>query len=157
MNRPECRLRSLPAAAPWLNKLVRLSLSGTALKAGFSERTAEVNAFSAVPPVLLTTALEVLDMSKQKLRDSYVEQHTAAVQGLRMLDDLTRLHCVNLKGFKQDGAGICGFRAAHPNVRVISRYVAGRWNPVGAAGLAGAGSGAQAQLQRSWLSHVVWL
>ena len=106
LNRPECRLRSLPAAAPCFAQLVRLSLSR--------------NAFRAVPPILsAATALEVLDLSKQKLRDSYVEQHSAAVQGLRVLNHLTRLRCVNLEGFKQEGPDIRRFHAAHPNVRVI--------------------------------------
>ncbi len=90
LNRPECRLRSLPAAAPCFAQLVHLSLSR--------------NAFSAVPPALSkATALQVLDLAKQKLRDSYVEQHSAAVQGLRVLNNLTRLRCLNLEASRKRG------------------------------------------------------
>jgi len=105
-SRPECRLRSLPEAGPWIDRLVRLSLYK--------------NAFYAVPPCLVSaTALKVLDMGKQQLRVHYGHSHSAPVQGLHLLDNLTRLRCLNLAGFKKGGAGLRRFRAVHPDVCVM--------------------------------------
>jgi len=106
LSKPECRLRSMPADGPYLSQLVRLSLCK--------------NAFSAVPSCLAAaTALELLDLAKQKLRDSYYEAHGAPVRDLHVLDGLARLRCVNLEGFRNNGAGLRRFRKAHLNVRVV--------------------------------------
>jgi len=105
-SRPDCRLRSLPEAGPWTDRLVRLSLCK--------------NAFYAVPPCLVSaTALKELDMGKQQLRVHYGHSHSAPVQGLHLLDNLTRLRCLKLAGFKKGGAGLRRFRAVHPDVCVM--------------------------------------
>ena len=113
ITRPECRLRALPTAGPYISQLARLSLVA--------------NAFSSVPPALAAaTALQQLDLSEQLLRDAYtqvplynIERTPAPVQGLHVLDNLPRLHRVKLVGFKKGGAGIRRFRAANPNVTVV--------------------------------------
>ncbi len=100
-----CLLWKLPAVGPYLSRLVRLSL--------------RQNAFSAVPPCLTAaTALEVLDLGKQKLI-GYNEDHGESVQGLHVLDALTRLRCVNLEGFDDKVLDLRRFRMAHPSVSVI--------------------------------------
>ena len=97
-------LRKLPASDPYLSKLVRLSL--------------RQNAFSAVPSSLTAaTALEVLDLGKQKLID-YEEDPGEPVRGLDVLDGLTRLRCVNLEGFDENGVDLHRFHMAHPAVHV---------------------------------------
>jgi len=100
-------LRTL-SDGPYLSRLTCLSLLG--------------NAFSAVPPALVAaTALKLLDMSYQDLprvnvRNYYrygiipeCDSDPPRVQGLRSLDDLTRLRCVNLYGFEKDDSGIRQF------------------------------------------------
>lgn len=100
-----CLLRELPAAGPYLNKLVCMSL--------------RKNAFSAVPSCLnAATALELLDLGKQKLLD-YDENHGQRVHGLQVLDGLTRLRCVNLEGFRHNGAQLQQFCKAHQSASVI--------------------------------------
>jgi len=106
VHRPDCCLRSLPAAGPYLSRLIRLSLVK--------------NAFDAVPLCLAAaTALEQLDLAKQEPWDKYVANHMTPVQGLHVLDNLTRLRQVNLIGFRKGAAGLRRFRAAHPSVAVI--------------------------------------
>ncbi len=98
-------LRSLPPGGPYLSQLVCLSLAE--------------NAFSAVPPSLAAaTALEVLDMGKQRLAQSNREHHGDPVQGLHVLLGLTRLRCVNLEGFNQGPTIRQCFRVARPDVTV---------------------------------------
>ena len=116
LDRPECRLCSLPAEGPYLSKLVRLNLSK--------------NAFREVPPTLASaTALEVLNMAMQQLWNKYDDCYIPGgklsvrlwhVQGLHVLDNLMRLRCVNLLGFEKSGAGMRLFRKAHPTVSVVS-------------------------------------
>ena len=99
-------VRSLPEAGPWTDRLVRL---------GHCK-----NALYAVPPCLVSaTALKELDMGKQQLRVHYGYSHSAPVQGLHLLDNLTRLRCLNLTGFKKGGAGLRRFRSVHPDVCVV--------------------------------------
>jgi len=100
-----CLLWKLPATGAFLSTLVCLSLRG--------------NAFSTVPSCLTrATALEVLDLGKQKLID-YDEDHGEPVHGLHVLDGLKRLWCVNFEGFDEDGVDLQCFRKAHPGVNVI--------------------------------------
>ena len=87
-----------------MSKLVRLSL--------------RENAFSGVPPCLAAaTALMLLDLAEQKLSVFDEDKAEPPVQGLNVLNSLTRLRFVHLHGFS--GAGVCQFRAANPNVNVI--------------------------------------
>ena len=65
------------------------------------------------------TALELLDLGKQKLLD-YDEDHGEAVRGLHVHGGLTRLRCVNLEGFDESGEDLQSFRMAHPAVDVIT-------------------------------------
>ncbi len=110
---PDVRLSALPAVGPYVSSLVRVSLTG--------------NAFAVVPPVLAAaTALQHLDLSHQMLRNSkliiedrYLEQQPAPVQGLHVLDNLTRLESVTLLGYKKAGAGIRRFRLANPSVSAV--------------------------------------
>ena len=110
-NMPDCRMRSLPAAGPYLGQLVRLSLLG--------------NAFATVPPALANaTALQQLDMGEQLLRDTwaseeYHEPAAAPVLGLHVLDNMKHLRSVNFVGFVDSGASIRHFRAKHPTVTVV--------------------------------------
>ena len=100
----EVRLRSLPAG-PALSKLVRLSLSG--------------NAISTVPPCLAdATALEVLDMAKQRLGKCGFGDHGELVHGLHVLGGLKRLRNVNLVGFNMSKADFYNFHAAHPGMKL---------------------------------------
>ena len=104
-NRPECRLRGLPAAGPYVSKLVRFSLRG--------------NALSVVPPALAgATALELLDISGQR-RSGENDQLVGAVRGLSVLNNMVRLHLVDLTGFSTGADSIRRFQAANPSVRVI--------------------------------------
>ena len=110
-------LRTL-SDGPYLSRLARLSLFG--------------NAFSAVPPALMAaTSLELLDMAHQDLprinvrhwyRHGFIpecDSDPPRVQGLRPLNGLTRLCCVNLCGFEKYDAWIRQFQATHPHVSVI--------------------------------------
>jgi len=105
IHRAECRLRSLPAG-PYLSELVSLSLGR--------------NAFSSVPPCLASAAaLESLDLSQQNLQDRSCELHSAPVQGLHVLDKLTRLRRVSLVGYRIDSVGVHRFQAYHPNAKLL--------------------------------------
>ena len=78
------------------------------------------NAVDIVPPCLaFATALEQLDMARQQLRKESLSKHTSPVQGLHVLDELTRLRQVTLVGCRKGGAGSRRFRAAHPSVAVV--------------------------------------
>ena len=99
-----CFLRGLPAAGPYLSKLVHLSL--------------RKNGFSTVPPCLAAaTALELLDLGKQKSSE-YDEDCTEPMLGLQVLEGLTRLRSVNLEG-SDSGVDIQCFRRARPRVNVM--------------------------------------
>jgi len=105
IHRAECRLRSLPAG-PYLSQLVSLSLGR--------------NAFSSVPPCLASAAaLESLDLSQQNLQDWSCELHAAPVQGLHVLDNLTRLRFISLVGFRMSSVGFRRFQAGHPNATLL--------------------------------------
>ena len=106
-NKPEVRLRSFPADVAHLSQLVRISLSG--------------NALSAVPPCLAAaTALEVLDMGNNRLGHYTEESHGQQMQGLDVLDSLTRLRYVNFVGFEMVPADYCHFHMAHPGAKLVS-------------------------------------
>ena len=95
-------LCDLPAAGPYLSRLVRLSLSQ--------------NSFTAVPPSLAAaTALVELDLGWQNLLRC--QTSVDGLQGLQVLNDLTRLRCVNMDS-KDTGAALQRLRAARPDVRV---------------------------------------
>ena len=99
-------LSELPAAGPFVNKLVRLSLFN--------------NAFSTVPPILAAaTALEHLDLARQQLT-LYGDERPPRLQGLAVLDKLPRLHGMRLTGFR------CQMLASASSVRrtpiCVSRF-----------------------------------
>ncbi len=104
--RPECKLRSLPDAGPYLNQRACLSLVK--------------NGFTVVPHCLAAaTALTTLDLGDQNLRHFCCAQHAEPVRGLHVLDNLTQLRCVRLIGFRKCGAGLRRFRAVRPDVELV--------------------------------------
>ena len=117
-NNPQARSRlcSFPAAGAHLSQLVRLSMSGNALKA---------------VPLCLTaaTALEALDMGKQRLGEHDHAQHGSGepVQGLQVLNSLPRLRFVTVTGFRTLAAHYRQFRAAHPELTIVAG--ANAWRP----------------------------
>jgi len=102
----QCGLRSLPAAGPYVSKLVHLNLAN--------------NAFRSVPPCLAAaTALETLNLCMQQLQPYHEIRVHVPVLGLHVLDNLARFRWINLEGFKKSAAGIRRLKKTHRNVTVV--------------------------------------
>ena len=112
---PEYRLRTLPTG-PYLSQLVRLNLT--------------CNGFDVVPPaVAAATALQHLDLGEQvllntssaKAKDMPFAWEAGPVQGLHVLNSLTRLQSVTFRNDldAQSEAAMCCYQAANPTIRVV--------------------------------------